>query len=174
VGKYIITILFVLAVFLLGLAGYIYFRGTDGTSSKVKNTKIEVKNNENSEIFLTDLGWYSANTLTLLSGITVRTKEISGIEVVHSDLKQPFLQQGDGMGNVFASVDTKVENSKLKFTIHVDPKRLMDTQDKNWWIDSQVIRAMNKMLNPNFPRKPEYECNRSQLVRLVQVRDGIS
>jgi hypothetical protein len=132
VGKYIITVLIVLAAFLLGLAGYIYFRGTDGTSSKVKNTKIEVKNNENSEMLLTDLGWYGANTLTLLSGITVRTKEISGIEVAYSDLKQPFLQQGDGMGNVFASVDTKVERSKLKFIVHVDPKRLTEAQDKSW------------------------------------------
>lgn len=137
-----------------------YFKNTNSSTPKIKNAQVEIKNNDNLEMLLTDLGWYEANTLTMLSGITVQAKEISGIEVVYSDQKQPFLQQGDRGGNVFASVHTEIKESKLAFTIHVDPKRLTESQDKNWWIDSQVIRAINKMLNPNVPDETLQEKDR--------------
>ena len=148
-GKYIAITLVILLVFFAGLFGYMYFQGASSATPKIKNAQVEIENKDNLRLLLSDLGWYKANTLTMLSGITIQSSEVTGIEVVYSNFKQPFLQQGDGKGNVFASVDTEVVNDKLVFTVHVDPKRLTEARDRNWWIDSQVIRALHKMLNPN-------------------------
>lgn len=150
-GKYIITILGVLIAFLIGLGGYIYFqREKENISPQIKNAKVEIQDKSNLELLLTDAGWYKTDKIILLSGReAVEINQITGIEVNYSDKEQPFLQQGDNNGNVFASVDSEVVNEKLVFTIHIDPKRLNDAQDKNWWISHQVIRALNKMLNPN-------------------------
>ncbi len=150
-GKYIGIILGILIAFLLGLGGYVYFqREKENSSPPIKNAKVEIQNRSNLELLLTDTGWYKTDKIVLLSGReAIDINQITGIEVNYSDREQPFLQQGDNDGNVFASVDSEVVNEKLVFTIHVDPKRLTGAQDKNWWISHQVIRALNKMLNPN-------------------------
>ncbi len=149
-GKYIVTILAILFAFLLGFGGYIYFQGQEeNTTPQIQNIKVDLQNKSNLELLLADSGWYSADKVTLLSGREVEINQIGGIEVIYTDREQPFLKQGDGNGMVFASVNAEFTDKKLVFTIHVDPKKLTEAQDKNWWINHQVIRALNKMLNPN-------------------------
>lgn len=149
-GKYIGIILGILIAFLLGLGGFVYFQGKkENTSPQIKNAKVDIQDKSNLELLLTDVGWHKADNITLLTGEIIQINQIAGIEVNYTDKEQPFLKQGDGKGMVFASVDTEIADEKLVFTIHVDPKRLTEARDKNWWVDSQVIRAMNKMLHPN-------------------------
>lgn len=145
-GKYVALILAVLVIFCVGFLGAVYFQ-SDSNPFVSKPVEVDLASDSNLKLLLSDIGWNNASKIVLLSKEGIAPSAIKGIQVHYSENQQPYLQQGDNQGNVFASVNTKFEKDKLTFIVHVDPSRINASQDKNWWITHQVIRAMNKMLN---------------------------
>ena len=148
--KFIVTVLIILSLSSLGLFGYFYFR-TNGKSTPktVETSSVELKNTYTLQSLLNDLGWYKATDITLLDGEGIETNTIKNIEVIYTVEIQPYLQQSDGQGNIFASVGNSFEDGTLKFQIHVIEDRLTESKNKNWWISYQVIRALNKIIYYN-------------------------
>lgn len=151
VKKFIITILIILVVIGLLFLGFLLFKKLTQIPPVLNQTqevKLSKQSVSNVSDLLTDIGWYSKDSITLLNGNTVKRSDIKNIVVEYSDLIQSYLQQGDGTDNIFASINTEFIDGKLIFTVFVATEKLTLTQDKNWWINHQVIRALNKILYP--------------------------
>lgn len=151
VKRFIITILIILVVIGLSFLGFLLFKKLTQVPPVLNQTediKLSKQSVSNVSNLLTDIGWYSQNSVTLLNGTAIKRSDIKNIIVEYSESVQPYLQQGDESGVVFASINTEFIEGKLVFTVHVAKDKLTISQDKNWWINHQVIRAMNKMLYP--------------------------
>lgn len=153
VKRFIITILIILAILGLSFLGFLLFKKLTQVPPVLNQTediKLSKQSVSNVSSLLTDIGWYSQNSVTLLNGNIIKRNDIKNIVVEYSESVQSYLQQGDESGIAFASINTEFIEGKLIFTVHVAQDKLTATQDKNWWINHQVIRAMNKMLYPTL------------------------
>jgi hypothetical protein len=151
VKRFIITILIILAVIGISFLGFLLFKELTQVPPVLNQTediKLSKQSVSNVSSLLTDIGWYGVDSITLLNGDVVKRSAIKNIIVEYSESVQPYLQQGDESGVAFASINTVFVEEKLVFTVHVAKDKLTISQDKNWWINHQVIRALNKMLYP--------------------------
>ncbi len=149
--RFIITILIILAVIGLSFLGFLLFKKLTQVPPVLNQTediKLSKQSVSNVSNLLTDIGWYGTDLITLLNGEVSKRSDIKNIVVEYSESVQPYLQQGDESGIAFASINDVFVDGKLIFTVHVAKDKLTLSQDKNWWINHQVIRAMNKMLYP--------------------------
>lgn len=127
------------------------------TSTTNPTITLSVSDKSVFEKLLSDTGWNQGKNITLLNGQLIETEAVNTINIEYSDSPQSYLQQQYGEdGSVFASVDTRFNNGILIVTIHVDPQEIKNTEGegaKNWLINHQVIRALNKIANPNASQK---------------------
>lgn len=145
----ILSLIFIIASVSFGL----FYFSKNKVEKQVTFTETEgvsVIKKSNIEMLLTDIGWYNTKTITLLSGNVIKRSAIKDISVEYGSYIGPYLRQGNVYGEIFASVNVFLDSSTLKFIIYVEPNRITESQNKNWWIDHQVIRALNKMVNPTL------------------------
>lgn len=140
-NKLLATVILIVVLF-LALSSFLYYYFFNSK----KTPKINLVKTTNLNLLLDDMGWYQHETITLLNGDSLKRDSVKNITVEYSLQPGQTLRQGNKNGEVFASIDSEFKNNTLKFLVYVSPDKITESVDKNWWIDHQVIRALNKMI----------------------------
>jgi len=143
---------------LIGLSwSYSLFKGKQNVPQANSFVKIPaeltvvISNRENWNKMISELGVGGTGRCALPSRETFDCAQIKEVTVQHSNSAQPYLlQQNSASAPSFASVNMKINSSKLELTIHADQNKMKGDPRPDWWIGHQVVRALNLITHPDL------------------------